>query len=638
MSYLVLARKFRPRLFSEVVGQKPIVRTLQNGLLQERVAHALIFSGVRGTGKTTLARIMAKALNCENRNGAEPCNICASCLQIAEGSSIDLQEVDGASNRGIQEIRELKDKIRFMPTSSRYKIIIIDEVHMLTTEAFNALLKTLEEPPEHVFFMFATTELHKVPLTILSRCQRYELKRISRKELASHFANIAQLEKVQIEPAALEMVVREAEGSVRDGLSLLDQIFSYCGEKVKVEDVVEVLGLVNNQTVADLADALLQRNLNAVYVLLEDIYNQGMDFKRLSNELLSWFRNLVICKINPGEGFFDLPEDDLVRLQQSVTGQSLETLTAIFNLLLEGLEKAHFSAYSRLALELTFIKIFQIGNVVPVGELITRFDNLLSGVPETVIDQLSQATSSIVPVTTAEQVQAIPTAVPAAVPVSKESALKPVPSVEPQKKTQVVPVTTTAQERPVEPEPPGITTRTPVQENASDDVEHTEKQDAAPPVVEQIGEKKDIRRDWDGFIAYVRERQPWMSASLQRASSVKQVGEELVVQYEDSIECSLLRQKKYIQPLTEFFLDFFQKNLTIRFDVPEGQDCEIAAENGQKPHLERRALANDPLVLTAVEIFNGQVGDIRTGPRFRKKSEQEKSPETTSPAEIPTEE
>ena len=637
MSYLVLARKFRPRLFSEVVGQKPIVRTLQNALLQERVAHALIFSGVRGTGKTTLARIMAKALNCENRNGAEPCNTCTSCLQIAEGSSIDLQEVDGASNRGIQEIRELKDKIRFMPTSSRYKIIIIDEVHMLTTEAFNALLKTLEEPPEHVFFMFATTELHKVPLTILSRCQRYELKRISRKDLTRHFTSLAQQEQVQIQPVALEMVVREAEGSVRDGLSLLDQIFSYCGQDVKVEDVVEVLGLVNNQTVADLADALLQRDLSAVYVLLEDIYNQGMDFKRLSNELLSWFRNLVICKINPGEGFFDLPEDDMLRMQQSVTGQSLETLTAIFNLLLEGLEKAHFSAYSRLALELTFIKIFQIGSVVPVGELITRFDNLLSDVPESVIDQFSQITAPAAPVASAKQVQPVAST---PVPSKTESLSATVASVELQEqdKSQVAPASTAVPQPSVAPTPPDIAQAVPMKNNGVDDVQQPQIKDTARPVVKQVETKKDIRRDWDGFIAYVRERQPWMAASLQRASSVKQVGEELVVQFEDSIECSLLRQKKYIQSLTEFFLDFFQKNLTIRFDVPEGQDCEITAENGQKPHLERRALANDPLVLTAVEIFNGQVGDIRIGPRFRKKNEQEQTPETTTPAETPTQE
>ncbi|MCW5209874.1 DNA polymerase III subunit gamma/tau, partial [Desulfobulbus sp. US1] len=209
MSYLVLARKSRPQIFAQVVGQKPIVRTLQNGLLQNRVPHALIFSGVRGTGKTTLARIMAKAINCEQGPPPEPCNKCRSCKEIMAGSSVDLHEVDGASNRGIQEIRELKENIRFMPTSSKFKIIIIDEVHMLTTEAFNALLKTLEEPPEHVYFMFATTELHKVPVTILSRCQRYELKRVAHAELAAHFASLAQQEGINIDEAALNMVVRE---------------------------------------------------------------------------------------------------------------------------------------------------------------------------------------------------------------------------------------------------------------------------------------------------------------------------------------------------------------------------------------------------------------------------------------------
>ena len=209
MSYLVLARKSRPKRFSEVVGQKAVIRTLQNALAQDRVAHAMIFSGVRGVGKTTLARIMAKALNCEQGSPqSEPCNECHPCKEISVGGSVDLIEIDGASNRGIQEIRELKENIRFMPTGSRYKIIIIDEVHMLTTEAFNALLKTLEEPPEHVYFMFATTEMHRVPVTILSRCQRCELKRIASGELAAHFKAITEGEKVEMDQAALNIIVR----------------------------------------------------------------------------------------------------------------------------------------------------------------------------------------------------------------------------------------------------------------------------------------------------------------------------------------------------------------------------------------------------------------------------------------------
>ena len=381
MSYLVLARKSRPQTFAQVVGQKPIVRTLQNGLLQNRVPHALIFSGVRGTGKTTLARIMAKAINCEQGPPPEPCNKCRSCKEIMAGSSVDLHEVDGASNRGIQEIRELKENIRFMPTSSKFKIIIIDEVHMLTTEAFNALLKTLEEPPEHVYFMFATTELHKVPVTILSRCQRYELKRVAHAELAAHFASLAQQEGINIDEAALNMVVREAGGSVRDGLSLLDQVFSYCGENVTGQEVADVLGLVSHEVIADLARALLAKDLSAALNNLDKVYSYGMDIKRFINELLAWFRSLVVCSISKDPAvLLDLPADELALLQEVAAAYSSQTLFMMFNLLLEGLEKAAFSARPRFAVEMTFIRAVQVDDVVPVTDLLTRLDDVLAGV------------------------------------------------------------------------------------------------------------------------------------------------------------------------------------------------------------------------------------------------------------------
>ena len=628
MSYLVLARKSRPQTFAEVVGQKPVVRTLQNALTQNRVPHALIFSGVRGTGKTTLARIMAKALNCEQGPAAEPCNICRSCQEITKGASIDLQEVDGASNRGIQEIRELKEKIRFMPTSSRFKIIIIDEVHMLTTEAFNALLKTLEEPPSHVYFMFATTELHKVPVTILSRCQRYELKRLGHRELADHFSRLAEMEGVRMEQEAVEMIVREAGGSVRDGLSLLDQIFSYCGQEVHASEVIEVLGLVSHQLVANLGTALLNGDLAAVYALLDEMYLHGSDSKRFSNDLLAWFRALVVCKISqkPGQ-LLEVTEDELAQLVKIASTHSLETLSAMFNLLLDGLEKASFSQQPRLAMEMAFIRAVQFRDVVPVSELIARFDRMLAGTP---IDTLPVAGNA--PPQTRQQAAAVP----APQPERSAAALTIMPELPPD-------AVTNHQEPPSSPEqtaavtPVGPPVDTPAQIPAPPHPkppEPSEQQESIPqpipatPATEPAEPpapiptppevtKKRIRQNWDAFLKYVRERQPWVSAALQMANSVDRKGDELIIHFTDSADCTLLKQRNTINALTEFVLDFFQENLRIQFEVPGSNACSIDPANGLAPLQERRALSNDPLVLTALDVFTGQIGEIRVGQRYR---------------------
>ena len=630
MSYLVLARKSRPQTFAEVVGQKPVVRTLQNALSQNRVPHALIFSGVRGTGKTTLARIMAKALNCEQGPAAEPCNACRSCREITDGISIDLQEVDGASNRGIQEIRELKEKIRFMPTSSRFKIIIIDEVHMLTTEAFNALLKTLEEPPAHVYFMFATTELHKVPVTILSRCQRYELKRLGHRELAAHFSRLAELEGVRIEPEAVEMIVREAGGSVRDGLSLLDQVFSYCGREVRTAEVVEVLGLVSHRVVGDLGVALLRGDLEAIYTLLDEIYRHGFDGRRLSNDLLAWFRALVVCKVskNPGQ-VLEATEDELALLMQTADAHSLETLTAMFQLLLDGLEKAAFSQQPRLALELAFIRAVQFRDVTPVADLIARFDRMLADTPLDTLPAAVPASPPLRPQPAATDPPVRPASPatsrtvpePPSPPLARpESALTSAP--EPKKDP-----TGAGTVRPVIPDPkPAMAAATPgappSEPEAAPPPPAAEPPAPAAPTVAPTAApaevpKKRIRQHWDAFVKYVRERQPWVAASLQMADSVDRKGEELVIRFADSADCSLLKQRNNIDALTEFVLDFFQENLRIRFEVPGSNACALDPGNGLAPLQERRALANDPLVLTALDVFTGQVGEIRVGPRYR---------------------
>ncbi len=609
MSYLVLARKSRPRTFDEVIGQKAVVRTLQNALSQNRVPHALIFSGVRGVGKTTLARIMAKALNCEQGPTATPCNQCRSCREIMSGVSVDLHEVDGASNRGIQEIRELKEQIRFMPTSSRFKIIIIDEVHMLTPEAFNALLKTIEEPPEHVYFMFATTEMHRVPVTILSRCQRYELKRVDSRELTAHFSAIAAGENVEIESTALNLIVREARGSVRDGLSLLDQIFSYCGTSVSADEVVDVLGLVSHRIIADLAAALLAGDLAAALGQLDQVYTYGMDLKRFINDLLAWFRDLVVCRVSgKPEQLLDLAEEEMAALRETAAAHSVETLSFIFNVLMESLEKASFSSRPRFALELAFIRAVQVREVVPVTDILARLDEVAAGVtpgPEGSGPEGGPAGGGM---TQPAAALARPeTALPAQMEPGGQSG-RPAPVM------VVVDAKKTASSLPV---PAGDEMENREGAKAVDGERHRDDAGGARPRVHESA-PKDVRRHWNEFVSYVRDRKPWMAAALQRAAGVRRHDNELLIQYNDTADCRLLKNREYVTPLTEFALDFFQENFKIKFHVPDSNACDIDPETGINPQKERQALANDSLVLAAVDIFDGEVGHIRIGPRFRR--------------------
>ncbi len=590
MSYLVLARKARPQTFSQVIGQSPVVTTLKNSIIRNRVAHAILFSGVRGVGKTTLARIMAKAINCQSDDPNDrPCDQCASCQQITKGSSLDLYEIDGASNRGIQEIRELKEKIRFLPTSSQYKIIIIDEVHMLTTEAFNALLKTLEEPPAHVYFMFATTEIHKIPITILSRCQQYELKRISAKDLYDHFSKLVNAEGFEIDSSALSLIVREAGGSVRDGLSLLDQMFSYGEKKINTKDVVEVLGLINREVLMRLTKALLEGTKNEVFLTLEEIFDFGMDLKRFVEDLMDHFRNLLLCKIDGCTELIDLPSEELTEFINLASSYTTETLHLKLSLLMAMAEDLKFSTQPRLNLETSFLKIIEATNVVPVASLLSHLDKILSSLPAkpTTLQEISQDSQ----------------------PNEVKKKIDPVVAHPEPPKQHVKPV----ELPPIPTYPPSTVDQVEPSESSPEKEQNTEK----PKALEIHPHEKDVRKDWLNFINYVKERKVWMSQDLQRADAFKQTTEgELCLTYNDPANCSVLRQKENHQLLTEFALDFFQKPLKVRFIVPEIDDTPDA--NGdESPHRKRQQLANNPLVVMAAEIFNGQVGDIRIGPRSR---------------------
>jgi len=576
MSYLVLARKWRPQNFDAVVGQQAVVRTLRNALTRNRVAHAMLFSGVRGVGKTTLARLMAKALNCRQGEPDVPCDQCESCLEIMGGNAMDLHEIDGASNRGIQEIRELKENIRFFPAKGRYKIIIIDEVHMLTTEAFNALLKTLEEPPAHVYFMFATTELHKIPITILSRCQRYELKRVPFAELVAFFARIAGVEKVAISQRALEMIGREAEGSVRDGLSLLDQLFSFGGAEISDGDVAEVLGLVDRRIYENLARALLAADLAGCLEIFEQGQAAGMDLKRFANDLLGFFRALLIAKVKARpEELLDLSDQELAAIKDIAAGASQETLYQYFSLLLKGSEEMQYSSRPRLALEMAFVRATQAGQIVPTATLLGRLDGLLAGavlLPQGAGRPVSLAIS------TAESEPFAPRS-------SLVSSSETLPE---QKKNEIVPES-----------------RAPQGQGG---------QSSSSTAVLPAG--REVKRHWEAFVGYVKERKRWMAPVLQLCASARDEGGELVLKFDDPSDCKLLQEHDNLKLLQAFALDFFQHDFRVVFKVRGGQTTDDGGGDEAESLLaERRVLANDPKVQMTTEIFGGQVGSIRTGSR-----------------------
>ena len=301
MSYLVIARKYRPQRFSDVVGQEHVTQTLSNAIRQQRIAHAYLFVGPRGTGKTTAARIFAKCLNCTGGPSVDFPDDDPRCVEIAEGRSMDVLEIDGASNRGIEEIRSLRETVKYAPATSKYRIYIIDEVHMLTKEAFNALLKTLEEPPDHVKFMFATTEPDKVLPTILSRCQRFDLRRIPSALIVKHLAHISKLENVSIDDAALYAIARGADGGMRDAESTLDQLISFCGNTIVEADVLSMFGLTSRNQILSLAYAMVSGDLPTVLREFNDLARNGKDLGRLLSELLNHFRNLLLFRVSNGD-------------------------------------------------------------------------------------------------------------------------------------------------------------------------------------------------------------------------------------------------------------------------------------------------------------------------------------------------
>jgi DNA polymerase-3 subunit gamma/tau len=381
MSYLVLARKYRPQTFEQVLGQAHITQTLKNAIQADRVAHALLFAGPRGIGKTSVARILAKAMNCKDGPTPVPCNACTSCKEITDGIAVDVFEIDGASNRGINEIRELRENIKYMPGHSRHKIYIIDEVHMLTAEAFNALLKTLEEPPAHVLFIFATTEPHKIPITILSRCQRHDFKRIGLEDILKHLKSICHEVSLKISENSLRLLAREADGSVRDALSLLDQVMAYSEGTTSDDQVLDILGAIDRKVIFDLSSALLTGNVGEALKVLDGVYNYGHDLKRLTMQIVEHFRHLLIVKMGHGAGpLVDVPAHELALMEQQVENVSLESLNQVFTTLFQAETGIRLSPQPKIALEMLFIKLAQLKPVVSFDQIIKKLNHLAQAI------------------------------------------------------------------------------------------------------------------------------------------------------------------------------------------------------------------------------------------------------------------
>jgi len=383
MSYLVLARKWRPKFFDEVVGQEHVARTLTNSIEQDRVHHAYLFCGARGVGKTSTARILAKCLNCAEGPTSEPCYHCNSCRDITEGQSVDVYEIDGASNRGINEIRELREGVRYAPSQGRFKVYIIDEVHMLTTEAFNALLKTLEEPPEHAYFIFATTEPQEIPITILSRCQRFDFKRISQTDIVDHLATICEEEGIETERAALQLMARQAEGAMRDALSLLDQVIGFAGDSFDEEEVADILGVANREHLFEISRGIVRRDAEEALGALDVVNRYGYDLQQFASELVAHLRDLTVAAaVDDPAGVTSLTESELEEAREQLSSMDVEgearrqLLHRYFSVMADGAREMTRSPYPKLIFEMTLVRLTDLEPLVELDLLVDRLDAL----------------------------------------------------------------------------------------------------------------------------------------------------------------------------------------------------------------------------------------------------------------------
>ena len=619
MAYLVFARKYRPQTFEAVVEQAHVTRTLANALTSERLAHAILFAGPRGTGKTTIARILAKAVNCAGGPTATPCNQCRSCNEITGGNAIDVIEIDGASNNRVENVRELRENAKYMPAHSPRKIYIIDEVHMLSDAAFNALLKILEEPPAHVLFLFATTEVHKIPITILSRCQRHDLRRVGIDSIAGHMRTICRGEGIEIGDKGLAMIAREADGSIRDGLSLLDQIVT-CSDKTVADDaIIDILGVIDRDVLFDVSAAVFSGNLAAVLDICELLYRQGRHLVKFYTELIGHFRNLLVVKSRGTQSELpDISSHEIRQMAGQVEHVTQPYLYHLVTILFEEEWRIRQSVSPKTALEMTFFRMMQVKPAFSFDELIEKLEDLRTGTPEggnttgenKADYQALRSRPEAPPGNAADAPPHAPAQTPdtqAAPDVRSEMNARVTPNKRATPDAQAA-TTQTREKRPAPaPEAAG---------NAPGHGQSTEPGDAKQPDgsdnpsggaarIEQMSTEEIQKR----LRERIGSKSPALGACISECRFHFEPPDRVSFGIDaDNPRVNLLKSKKNLSALEKHCKDFFSRQVSVAIDVKENKPAAGVPKNRRQLEHEART---HPLVEAALKTFNAKIYDIK---------------------------
>ena len=620
MSYTVFARKYRPQTFDDVIGQEHITTTLKNAIEQDRLAHAYLFVGPRGTGKTSTARIMAKALNCLKGPSVEPCGACDACAEIAAGTSLDVLEFDAASNTQVDKIREIIiDNVKYAPTRGNYKLYIVDEVHMLSNSSFNALLKTLEEPPAHVKFIFATTDVQKVPTTILSRCQRFDLKRIPALLIKNHLLGIAAKESIALSEAAAETLARGAEGGMRDAESMLDQLVAFCGNTIEEEDVLKIFGFSGRETVNALASALIAGDTPQALGLIHQQAEAGKDLGRLLGDLITHLRNLLVAKADPEGIQADLGEESLAALHDQGQQIDMSKLLGLIEQFAEAEARMKWAPNKKMHMEIAMIRAIQTLGQASLTEVIDALADIREGRPvsrTTTPSPRPPAASAPRPATPAKSVAPAVENAPSPKPTQKAveqapvpapAALKPEPPTpEAPKPPQPIPVVDAVPPEPEAPEPASPTLTAPAAVASAATVASAEPASSPEPATL-----------WRNLLGEVRRQRPLIAMWVESGALLELEGESLTVGFptDQSLALEYCDQPNNRKLLESIASQLVGRKLKIRFLKREGLVVEKvegapAAVEATRDPLEE--FKDDPLIRKALEIFKAEIQPVQT--------------------------